>query len=286
MFRTLILTLGAFILSACAVSPEQETPQTTAASQPEPKIDVMVIGSPHFASPGADVLNIKFPDVFTEKRQQELEQLTDQLMAFKPTLVAIERMYSAPKYQSAYYKKFSPEMFQEKRGEDVQLAFRLANKAGLNNVYGIDEQPEGEEPSYFPYGNFMQHLQNTNQEQEYQSYLKQIATSFRQYEKMIEDMTMGEILVTSNDYQQLASADIYFKMMSFDQGEEQWGAEIYGYYMMRNAKIYSKLMQLAKPGDRVVIVYGSGHKHWLEHLFESSPYTKLVDPIPYLKGEK
>ena len=52
---------------------------------------------------------------------------------------------------------------------------------------------------------------------------------------------------------------------------------------MRNAKIFSKLVQVTKPGDRVVIVYGAGHKFWLDHFAENTPGFTRVDPLPYLE---
>lgn len=60
-------------------------------------------------------------------------------------------------------------------------------------------------------------------------------------------------------------------------------AELIAYYYMRNAKIFSKLIDVTEPGDRVVVVYGAGHKHWLEHFIRNMPGFELVDPIPYLQ---
>jgi pheromone shutdown protein TraB len=51
---------------------------------------------------------------------------------------------------------------------------------------------------------------------------------------------------------------------------------------MRNAKIAAKLMDIARPGDRVVVIFGSGHKHWLEQVLSNTPGFQVVDPLPYL----
>ncbi len=53
---------------------------------------------------------------------------------------------------------------------------------------------------------------------------------------------------------------------------------------LRNAKIFAKLMRQAKPGDRIVVVYGAGHNYWLRHFAGATPGYVSVDPMPYLKA--
>ena len=53
-------------------------------------------------------------------------------------------------------------------------------------------------------------------------------------------------------------------------------------WYLRNAKIFAKLMTVARPGDRVLIVYGSGHNYWLRHFASTTPGYRNVDPTPYL----
>lgn len=47
-------------------------------------------------------------------------------------------------------------------------------------------------------------------------------------------------------------------------------------------QIAAKLMDIARPGDRVVVIFGAGHKHWLEQLLDHTPGFQVVDPLPYL----
>jgi hypothetical protein len=51
----------------------------------------------------------------------------------------------------------------------------------------------------------------------------------------------------------------------------------------RNAKIFAKLTQIARPGDRVLVVFGSGHAFWLRHLAQNTPGFTLVEPNGYLR---
>jgi hypothetical protein len=81
-----------------------------------------------------------------------------------------------------------------------------------------------------------------------------------------------------------SSPEFYYRLAEFDLGEEQPAAELQGYWFMRNAKIFSKLHDVTRPGDRIVVIYGAGHKFWLDHLVSMTPGFKLVDPTPYLRA--
>jgi hypothetical protein len=57
----------------------------------------------------------------------------------------------------------------------------------------------------------------------------------------------------------------------------------YGWYR-RNFMLCARLAQAAKPGDRIVVLYGSGHAHLLRQCVEEVPGWKLVEPDDYLPG--
>jgi hypothetical protein len=51
----------------------------------------------------------------------------------------------------------------------------------------------------------------------------------------------------------------------------------------RNMHIYAQIAQLSEPGDRILVIYGSGHKFLLEQYFSQSREFQLVDPLDYLR---
>ncbi|MEM8713709.1 MAG: DUF5694 domain-containing protein, partial [Planctomycetota bacterium] len=73
------------------------------------------------------------------------------------------------------------------------------------------------------------------------------------------------------------------QLARFDEGEAQPAAELQAYWFMRNAKIFSKLDDVVEPGDRVLVVFGAGHKFWLEHLVRRTPGYRLTKPDEYLR---
>jgi hypothetical protein len=52
---------------------------------------------------------------------------------------------------------------------------------------------------------------------------------------------------------------------------------------MRNAKMFAKIALIAEPGDRLLVLVGSGHRYWLTHFAENSPGFTSIDPRPWLQ---
>lgn len=249
----------------------------------EVPIQIMVIGLEHFANPGQDLINNEFESVLTPRKQAELQDIANNLMRFKPTLVAVEEVTKEPEYIAKDYLDFTLSDLLKEPNETVQVGYRLANMANLKNVYGIDEQAVDGEPDYFPMDKFFKHLADTGQQEKFTRNFEQVKQELEQFSESHADSTLGEYLAALNKKgSPIISIAFYLEMLKYDQGEKQPGAEIFGYYMMRNTKIASKLLDVAKPGDRVVIVYGAGHKTWLEFIFGNMDGVELVDPIPYL----
>ncbi|GGY42504.1 DUF5694 domain-containing protein [Parvularcula lutaonensis] len=268
--------LSAALLTACASTGHGEGPH-------EAPIEVMVIGSWHMQSTDSNVIDVDGPDVLTAERQAELEALIDRLERFAPTVVAVEESTDEPGFIDDGYSRFSPDMLLANPTEELQIGYRLARRMGHDEVYGIDEQPGAGEPDYFPFGKLMAHMAETGEAEALQATLAEMETRIEATMASFEEMTIGEALAETNRGL-LSSADLYYDMLRYDQGESQPAAELYAYYMMRNAKIFSKLLDVTEPGDRVVVVYGAGHKHFLELLAENMPGVERVDPMPYLEG--
>ncbi len=76
--------------------------------------------------------------------------------------------------------------------------------------------------------------------------------------------------------------DSYYGMLTIGDRDTQAGADLNAAWYLRNAKIFGKLMQVAKPGDRVLVVFGSGHGYWLRHFASQVPGYRSVDVMPYL----
>ncbi len=279
--RKLIMVLSVAVLSACATLPaEQQTPPEFVDPQ---SVRVMVIGAFHMGNPGQDVVNSQIDDMLTDQRQAEIAAVAQALAAFKPTVVAVERVTNEPDYIDQKYLEFTPDKLKEVADERYQIGYRLASLVGIARVFGVDEQPDEGEPDYFPFDKLMAQAEAIGQSDKLNQQIGEVQAMMARFDAMQKDHTVAELLIEHNGGGEFDGADFYYRMFEFDRGETQPGAELQAYWFMRNAKIFSKLMQVTKPGDRVVVVYGSGHEYWLDHFAEHTPGFVLVDPLAYLQ---
>ena len=71
-------------------------------------------------------------------------------------------------------------------------------------------------------------------------------------------------------------------MLLYGNGAEQPGVVLLNSWQARNNAICARLVQLAKPDDRIVVVYGSGHSYLLRQCVREMPEFKLVEANDFL----
>ncbi|MBN2241451.1 MAG: hypothetical protein JW793_02080, partial [Acidobacteria bacterium] len=246
--------------------------------------EIMILGTYHFDNPGRDLHNLKADDVLTPQRQHELDALAAALSEFRPTRIMVERVATGPDLADPHYARFTPAELGKNRDERVQLGYRLAHRLGHKAVYAIDEQPDSGEPDYFPFDRLMDWAKANGQEERLQAFLAQGAAALSQGEKGQILRTIPELLGDANQPEGVArDHKAYYGLLSFGDLEQQVGADLNAMWYLRNAKIFCKLQKAAKPGDRVLVIYGSGHNYWLRHFAATTSGYNLVEPGPYLK---
>lgn len=254
-----------------------------ASPQPAP-VQVMVLGTYHFGNPGRDRVNVRVDDVTTPTRQKELEALADAIETFHPTKVMVEQQRPGPGYEVPDYPSFTPAALRTDRNEITQIGYRVAAKAGLKSVQGIDEQPSKGEPDYFPAGRIDAYAKAHGQERELQAVFAPIQAAAKRFEAEQATTSIPQMLIRYNDSATpTAGQSTYYSMLRFGDGEDQPGADLNAMWYLRNAKIFSKLINVARPGDRILVVYGAGHGYWLRHFAATTPGYVSVDVLPYLR---
>lgn len=253
------------------------------ATAAEP-VQVMVIGTYHFNNPGQDLHNPKADDVLKPQRQRELQAIAAALAEFRPTKVMVERVAKTPDLVDPGYASFSPADLTEKRNESVQIGYRTAARLGLNTVYAIDEQPSEGEPDYFPFQELMQWAQANGAKDRLDALMARGAERTSEIERLQKEGSIAGVLLEMNSPQTSASEQtMYYEMLDIGDTQQQPGADLNAMWYLRNAKIFAKLQHVAVPGDRVLVIYGSGHNYWLRHFAQTAPGYVNVDPVPYLK---
>jgi hypothetical protein len=97
------------------------------------------------------------------------------------------------------------------------------------------------------------------------------------------DLPVADVLAWMNDPAAIArNNSFYGSVMGFGAGEDQPGAVLNGRWYTRNAIIFAHIMQVARPGDRIIVIYGAGHAFWLRQMVSTTPGYRLVEPNDYL----
>ncbi len=248
-----------------------------ALTQAPDNVEVMVVGTYHFGSPGLDIFNSKIDDVLKPQRQLELEVLATALAEFSPTKIMLERVAETPALIDPCYAAFTPGDMAESRDERVQIGYRVARQLGHRTVYAIDEQ------HYFPFDKLVAWAQATGAQARLDALMAKGAARAKRIEEL-QSRTVPAALAEMNRSETIDSDHgFYYEALGFADVEQQPGADLNAMWYLRNAKIFAKLQQVAVAGDRVLVIYGAGHTYWLGHFARMTPGYRSVEPVPYLE---
>ena len=254
------------------------------AAEPAAPVEVMVLGTYHMDNPGLDLANLKADDVLKPGRQAELDALSGALAEFKPTKIIVERVAKTSALADDRYAAFTPADLTTNRDERYQIAYRLAHRLGHKIVYAIDETGDEGEPDYFPFGKVVEWAKANGREEQLNAALENAKSHVQRIEKLQAEGSIAYVLADINEPERSKQdQQWYYQLNSYGDTQLQPGPELNAYWYMRNAKIFGKLVTIVRPGDRLLVIYGSGHNYWLRHLAELTPGFHNVDPTPYLR---
>lgn len=249
---------------------------------PEERPQLMLLGSPHFANHGLDVVKNQLPDVMAPQRQKEMAAIVDALVKFKPTKIAVEWSIAEQAKLDERYSAFRAGSYVLTREEYEQLGFRVAERLGHAHIYAVDwnKMPPGQIVDFD-----WEQWAESNGQQARLAAMRNPARA-KQADAMMRTTTVGDWLVDYNRPEQLEKMNrqyFDYAMLSdtMNYPGPNWIANWYG----RNLKIFANLVRLAdNPGDRVLVIYGAGHIFPLRQFAQQSGAFTLVDPVPVLQA--
>lgn len=237
---------------------------------------LMLLGAPHFANHGLDVVNAQVPDVLEAKRQEEIGEVVAALARFRPTKVVVEWNAEKQAKLDQRYTDYRAGKYQLTRDESDQLAMRVAARLGHARIHAVDwnKMPPGRIEDF----DYEQSARREGQ----QARLDAIRHKSRaeQATAFLRGATVQEWLVQYNLPEQLAKSNrAYFDYALLGEPGANW----IGNWYARNLKIFANLVRLAEPGDRILVVYGQSHVFPLRQYAEQSGAFEVVSPVPYLQ---
>lgn len=239
-----------------------------------PVTEVMIVGGYHMANPGHDLHDVKADDVLAPKRQKEIIAVTNALARFHPTKVAVE--WDAP-LVAERYPKYLEGTLPPSRNEVVQLGFRLAKTAHAQGVWGIDADGD------FLYEQLVAYAKAHGQMGLLDEEDAKTVADVNEDNKILAHGTIDAALRYMNRPDVILGAhQFYRRILKIGSGADQPGAELDAAWYKRNFLICAHLIQLAKPGDRIVVFFGAGHAYLLRQCVTETPGFRLVEPNQYL----
>jgi hypothetical protein len=258
---------------AAAVSLLLAAPVVAAAPASPAPVEVMIVGGFHMANPGHDLHDAQVPDVLTPKYQAQIVAVDDALARFKPTVVAAE--WDAQTVDERY-PKYLDGTLAPSHNEVVQLGFRLAKQTGAA-MHGVDVDGE------FPYDTVQDYAKAHGQTALLERLDADTQAEAEAETRLIADKGVAATLRYFNDPERLKGGNAFYRsLLKLGDGGDQPGAALMTAWYKRNFLICANLIQLAKPGDRMVVFYGSGHAFLLRQCVEETPGFHLVEANAYL----
>lgn len=239
---------------------------------------VMLFGVFHFANPGLDVIKTDQINVMSDENQQYLENLTARLAEFQPTHVLLECTSQQSEQLNDRYKDYLSTTFELSSNETFQLGFRIARKAGLEQLHCYDEREIGWDAE-----NLFEYI--ANQAPEMQA----------QMDIAIEDVTnriaedhrtksLRQLLLQSNSEEaDRLNKSFYLMTNSVGAGTNFYGADAAASWWHRNFRMYANIQNLATPDTRLIVIGGQGHTAILKDLLKLDSEREAADIVPFLR---
>lgn len=243
-------------------------------------VEVVVLGTYHFGNPGLDIANMQVDDVLAPKRQAEIGEVLDDLARYAPTRILVEARTRVPGTDfSANYRKFARGELVADRNEVTQLGFRLAQRLHHQEVYAVDVEGE------FPFDAVMAWVQKAGLAPQLEARVGQIQARVAETSGQLATHTVGQVLRLFNDPRSIAADHaFYLDTLQYGAGEEQPGAALVASWYERNIRICARIVQAARPGDRLLVLYGSGHAYLLRDCLGSVTGFRLIEVNDFLRA--
>ncbi len=265
------------------------------------KIKIILLGTFHF-NQSLDATSKLHSNLFTYKRQKEVNEIVKQLSDQKPDKIFLEfTEKNQPFYDSIYSDYLNdkePQKLKVKANEIFQIGMKTAKKLGHKKVYGMNYQPEELADSkydpknkvdkairelYFALANFNDSTRTNAKFYDLPYYYK-----LPKEDSFLQKTTLAKFLLYINSEQKLRKAEYeewnYFLSMGTDSdmsSTEYVSTFWYGTNLRNFNNVIRKVDY--KNDNCYLIVYGSNHIPFLKYLFKQNPYFDVVDLNKILK---
>ncbi|HET8712052.1 MAG TPA: DUF5694 domain-containing protein [Gemmatimonadales bacterium] len=276
---TVLLASWAATLQAQAL----ERPTGFPATCNPGEVQVMILGTYHFANPGRDVIRQNVDDVLHATRQAELEDLVTRLARWNPDRIAVEWPFSETDTIRARYARYRASALAPSRNEVVQIGFRLASRLGHDAVYPIDDD------SFLDLNDSLKAI-----DQRRPAFARTRDSIHAVLQKQAEannawmrTTTIREHLLRLNSDEALHAGNslgMFGGYLAAGEGQNYGGPRFLADWYARNFNMAHNLTRMLRPDvKRILVVVGNGHVPPLRNLLDEAPQFCPVSPLSILR---
>lgn len=271
------LTIGlTFVLMGCDVN------DTSSSSNVDDRPEIMVLGTHHFTGGGFDHVNPEVDDYLSPNRQIEIIDVVDRLASFQPTKIALEVHPDEEDYFHEMYAAYRDGAHELGVSERQQIGMRLAAKLGHSKIYAVDFRNNG-----MDIGGLFELGQQTGQT-EILEYLNNLRTRMSEKDAALNqgNITVRQRLMHENGDDVRKAHNVYLTLAQIGEKSNLMGAKEMANWWGRNLHIFANISHIAEPEDRILVIFGSGHKFLLDQFISDSHEFILADPREVLKDSE
>jgi hypothetical protein len=277
-------SIGLLVTSAAALQAQTvDRPTGFPAACGQGEVQVMLLGTYHFANPGRDVIKQDIDDVLEPKRQSELEDLVTRLASWKPDRIAVEQPISRTDTVRARYARYLAKTLAPSRNEVVQIGFRLASRLGHGAVYPIDDD-SGLDLNDSLKAVFQRRPEFKKTSDSIVAVLQKQADATSTW---MRTTTIREHLLRMNSDEALHggnSLGMFGGFLHAGEGQNYGGPQFLAQWYARNFNMAHNLTRMLQPGvRRILVVVGGGHVAPLRNLLDEAPQFCPVSPLSLLR---
>lgn len=259
---------GFGLLLAASMAAPAQTPVE------KPPAKVMFLGLFHFDNPGLDAVKYKPRDVMQPAEQAYLVSLSERLARFAPTKVLLEYPAKNDAVFNQRYADYLAGNFELRKNEIYQIGFRVAKLAGHTRVHGFDVQVPGDVALW----GYLSKAPDAERKM-----MALIATESQRLNEMHRTLSLKDILTQSNSTPEELRNKGFYMLLNDVAAEEGLfhGADASANWWHRNLRMYALVQTQAQPGERVLVIAGSGHTAILRDLLRADGARVAEDVVPF-----
>ncbi len=251
------------------------------------KINVILFGTYHFNNPGNDAVKNIERNILTIESQKGLDQITNSIISkFKPDQIFVEsNFYKKEDLNNKYqlylknqYNQFTDTIKKPRmkrfytEGETFQLAFRLAKKANIRQIYPIDSLIEMR-------FDILQKEMNSNPKTK-RLFEEKLSIMSQASNKCLGNTLLKDVFICLNEKSDLdANKGFYISIANkINTDGKYFGSNLVADFYKRNLIMYSNIQnQLESTTKNIFILVGTGHAAIFREFFENDENFNLIE---------